>query len=294
MKNYNFVLHFCLSLFSCSSFGQMSSPGISQLKKSGPYEHTTATDFPKFTYQDADSKDLSALRKKFALEKIAGNGTDVEKAINLLEWFHNEVPHDDEENLSILNANNIIDSYRTRKIMQGCYPLAIAMNEIFLAMGYKSRIVICFSSDYAHPNGGHVINSVYIDSLNKWVYMDPQDNVYVMDEDGNLLSVMEVRERLIAGGFVSINQKANYHQKPQTAKAYFEEFMGEHMFRFICPLSSSYGSETRTPGKILRYVELLPMGSEKPPMDKFETGQHKGVEVKNYHTSNDKAFWSAP
>lgn len=285
------AIHF---LHTAEGFGQLNSPAIELLKRSGSYEHTEDPNFPVFTYQSVNSKELRGIRNAYRLDSVAGTGSDVERAIRLLEWFHNEVPHEDEVNLEVLNAPHIIDTYRNRKISQGCYPLAIAMNEIFLSMGYKSRTVICFSGVYNNLNGGHTINAVYIESLKKWVYMDPQDNLYVMDEKGNLLSIMEVRERLISGKTLLINPGANYHNESQNVKAYFEEFMGEHMFRFICPLNSAFDSETRASGRTLYYVELLPLNSGTPPVDKFETSMRKGVNVVNYHTSNELLFWAAP
>lgn len=110
---------------------------------------------------------------------------------------------------------------------------------------------------------------VYINSLKKWVWMDPQENAYLMDEKGLLLNIQELRERLIAGKKFIINPEANYHNVRTTKDQYINDFMLEFMYRFTCPVTTEYNSQTRTAGKILRHGEILPAGNKIPPSDNF-------------------------
>jgi hypothetical protein len=168
------------------------------------------------------------------------------------------------------------------------------MTEIFLSMGFKSRSVICFSNKYPVPSGGHVINTVYIPSLGKWIYMDPQNNAYIKDENGIFLSIEEVRQRLIDGRPLVLNATANYHHVPDRKEDYLYTFMAQHIYRMICPLNSRFDSETRSTGKLLEYVELLPSGSIDPLVDGYETGKRKNYSVICYHTNNNRLFWQNP
>jgi len=267
---------------------------LETLNRGSKYDDAQPVSFPPFTYQDRDDANLTALRKKYNLDSVAGQGTDIVRATNLLQWMHRAVPHEDEYNHHLLTADNVIDTYRQKGTAQGCYPLAIAMNDIFLSMGFRSRTVICFSSDYAHPRGGHVITVVYIPSLRKWVWMDPQFNAFLKDGAGNLLDVAEVRQRIIRKERMYLNPLADYHGKPVTAKYYLYRFMLEHMYRFICPLNSAYNSQTRDSGKSLTYVELLPTDSQPPTTGQFESHSKNGVQVTTYHTNNARAFWQIP
>jgi hypothetical protein len=291
-KGILFISFLASSLFSFAQEEKKDYIGV--LKNTGRYSKAIPSDFPVFTYQNANADQLGELRRIFHIDSVAGSGDEWGKAIRLLRWFHNTVPHEDEYNLATLNAKNIINTYREKGIAQACYPLAISMNEIFLSMGFKSRTVICYSGDYERPNGGHVINAVYIGKFQKWVWMDPQFNAYLMDQEDIPLSIDQVRARVIGGQFIRISGEANYHQEKITKEYYIEDFMAEHLYRFICPLNSQYDSETRRPGKTMRYVELLPLNSGKLPVDQFETGQGKGYSVINYHTSNNMLFWKAP
>lgn len=295
LSNLFLLLSLGLCLFFSGVSGQTkdSIDVLSLLKQTGPYDATQKKNFPDFTYQSANDPHLTELRKTYNLDSVAGKGSDVTRAIRLLEWFHNTVPHEDVANLDVLNAKNIIETYKTKKYAQGCYGLSISMNEIFLAMGFKSRSVICFSG-LPVSRGGHVINSLYLESLKKWVWMDPQENAYVMDEKGNLLGIAEVRQRLVEGRPLFLNKTANYHHIPTKKEIYLYQFMAEHIYRMICPLNSEYNSQTREDGKEIKYVELLPLHSREPETDGFETKQHSTYNVTSYHTNNDSLFWQKP
>ena len=297
MKLSNLFLLFLFGLFASSSVVSAQTKDsvdyVSILQKTGPYSSSEQQDYPAFTYQSPTDPHLTELRKTYNLDSVAGKGNEVTRAIRLLQWMHDAVPHADVANLNVLNAGNIIETYKRTKYAQGCYGLSISMNEIFLAMGFKSRSVICFSA-LPVAQGGHVINSIYINSLKKWVWMDPQENAYVMDEKGNLLGIAEVRQRLVDGRPLVLNKTANYHNVPTKKENYLYQFMAQHIYRMICPLNSEYNSQTRDQGKVLKYVELLPVDSAKPLIDGFETNQNSKYSVITYHTNNDVLFWKKP
>ncbi|WP_273212344.1 hypothetical protein [Runella zeae] len=62
------------------------------------------------------------------------------------------------------------------------------------------------------------------------------------------------------------------------------------------PLHSEFSSQTRTKGKLIEYVELLPVGSKNPVVDGFETNVNPktGIQVITYHTNNELMFWKKP
>jgi hypothetical protein len=274
---------------------EKSEDFIAILKTSGPYNKQQNKTYPAFTYQPAGNPHLAALRKKYKLDSVAGSGDDLAQAVRLLNFMHNAVPHADVINPPVLTADYIITAYKTNKQAEGCYPLAISLNEIFLSMGFKSRVCILFSEGFAKRDGGHVITVVFLPSLKKWVWMDAENNAYVMDDKGKPLGIAEVRQRLIDGLPLKLNQDANYHQVPVTKEHYLYHFMAEHIYRCICPLNSEYDSQTRVTGKTMSYVELLPLRSYDPPVDNFETHlSPEGYQVITYHTNNDLLFWQLP
>lgn len=292
------VLLYCLFVFYISEcvFAQTKKPisFVNILKKSATYDTDQKQTYPAFDYQGSTDSNLTDLRITYHLDSVAGTGNEVERALRLLDWFHKQVPHEDAANITDLTAKNIILLYRNKKVGQGCYPLSIAMNEVFLSMGFRSRSVILFSGLYPTPDGGHVANALYIVALSKWIFIDPQENAYIKDEKGHFLSVDEVRQRLIDNRPLVLNATANYHGVPTKAAYYLYQFIAQHIYRIICPLNSEYNSQTRMDGKLLRYVELLPKGSQDPAIDMFETSIKKDCQVITYHTNNNQLFWQKP
>jgi hypothetical protein len=125
---------------------------------------------------------------------------------------------------------------------------AISLNEIFLSMGFKSRCVFCFKG--AKRDCGLVINVVYLPSQE--IGSDGCRKEYLcMDEMRNPLRVAEVRQRLIEGLLLVLNQDANYYEVPVTKDHYLYHFMQEHIYCCICSLNSEYDSQTRVSGKIM-------------------------------------------
>ena len=60
-----------------------------------------------------------------------------------------------------------------------------------------------------------MINAVYSETLGKWLWIDPTNNAWVTDGQGNMLSVQEVRERLREGLPVQVNEEANWNNEQQ-------------------------------------------------------------------------------
>jgi hypothetical protein len=184
------------------------------LKKGEKYNANDSRRVPAFTYQSSKDAHLVALRKNFKLDSIAGKGDEAFKAVNLLKWVHNTINHDGqhESGIKLINAPEIIKTATSKKIGVSCGELATTLNECYLAMGWKSRKVYCLPKDSLNIDyDSHVINIVYLPSLNKWVWMDPTNNAYVTDENMNLLGIADVRERLITNKPLILNADANWN-----------------------------------------------------------------------------------
>jgi len=65
--------------------------------------------------------------------------------------------------------------------------------------------------------------------------MDPTNNAYVMNERGDLLSIAEVRDRLINNKPLILNPDANINRvNSRTKKDYLYEYMAKNLYAFQC------------------------------------------------------------
>ena len=199
---------------------------LKRLKNAGEYNYSDNRETPQWKYQDKNHSDLIKLRKEHKLDSIAGNGDEMSKILNLMYWLHNLVPHDgSSSNPSPLNALNILKVCKEQNRGVNCRMLATVLNECYLAMGIKSRFVTCMPKDSVF-NDCHVINAVYSNDLDKWVWIDPSFAAYVKDENGNFLGIQEVRERLVDGRPLVLNEDANWNNKnKQTNKRILFRFL---------------------------------------------------------------------
>jgi hypothetical protein len=266
------------------------------LKKAGEYNFADNRFIPKFTYQSADNPNLQKIRQDLKLDSIAGKGNELSQIFNLLHWVHNLVKHDGgSNNPTLKNAIDLINVCKVENRGVNCRMLATILNECYLSMGIKSRYITCMPKETEFDDC-HVINMVYSKELEKWIWIDPTFDAYVMDEKGNLLGIQEVRERLVKGQPLVLNADANWNRENlQTKKGYLEKYMAKNLYRLETPLISEYDTETLKNGKEVTYVELLPLdGIEQTPQKKEETNSKTGVKFIKYKTNNPNLFWTKP
>ncbi|MDR2126833.1 MAG: transglutaminase domain-containing protein [Prevotellaceae bacterium] len=256
------------------------------LKNAAKYEKADTAGLPHFEYENADSKRLKNVKKFFKLDSVAGQGDEISKIINLMTWLHNTIKHDG-SNYALCEFD-AIDFYNYHKSTGNginCRGLAIALNECYLAMGFKSRYITCMPKNEKDADC-HVINSVYSNTLQKWLWMDPTFNAYVKDENDNFLSIEEVRERLINDKPLFLNSDANWNnQNPQTKENYLDTYMAKNLYWLQCPVVSQFNPESRYRNNKETYISLNPVGY------KQSKGKIREDEITVY---DHEYFWQKP
>lgn len=240
--------------------------------------------FPRyeFTYMNPNDSNLVRVRLHFNLDSIAGYGDEISKIKNLMTWVHNVVRHDGSSmNPDSRNAIDMVELCRKENRGINCRMMAQVLNECYLAMGFKSRFVTCMPK--VMVNDCHVINAVYSNTLDKWIWMDPTFNAWVTDDGGNLLGISEVRQRLKDNEPLVLNEDANWNNEvKQTKESYLGSYMAKNLYYLVCCLSSEYNSETEYEGKERSgYMALVPKD--------FTPGNSR-----YYKTSNEDYFWQSP
>ncbi len=254
---------------------------LSVLRKSAPYAKEEKK--VEFRYQPKESMNLRWVREYFKLDSVAGQGDELSKIINLLHFAHDNIRHDGSNRaIAELDAIDLYNYYKATGRGVNCRQLAISLCEMYLSMGIPARYVTCMPADSLDTEC-HVINTVWSEQLQKWLYIDPTMDAWVMDENGTMLSIAEVRERLVNGQPLVLCETANWnHESQQTKEYYLETYMAKNLYYFVCKKLNRFNPES-----IYRNnnpeddVRLIPVG--------FVNGNWKCDT-----TTDPDVFWAKP
>ena len=232
------------------------------LKKSAPYAQDAIKWDKPFSYESKDSKCLIMVREYFKLDSVAGQGDELSKIINLLHFAHDNIRHDGGNRaFAEMDAIDLYNYYKTTGKGVNCRQLAISLCEMYLSMGIPARYVTCMPADPLDYEC-HVINTVWSDQLQKWLYIDPTMDAWVMDENGTMLSIAEVRERLINDQPLVLCETANWnHENQQTKDYYLDYYMAKNLYYFVCKKFSRFNPESDyRPNPVEEDIRLIPVG----------------------------------
>lgn len=251
---------------------------LEKLKEYPLYDNEEANTY-SFSYMDRSDVNLQNLKATYNLDSIAGSGDELSKITNLMFWVNKNLIHDgSSQNPFPPNANNIIETCKKQNRGVNCRMLATVLNEFYLSLGFKSRIVTC--KPFKHQfTDCHVINIIYSNQLNKWIMMDPSFAGYFKDEKNIFLDLSEVRKRLINNETLIISNYLNHNRKKYTKQAY-KTYISKNLFRFECPEKSEYNYEALSSNQ-RKYFELIPIN--------YVSDNNNVV-----YTRNSILFWANP
>lgn len=192
-----------------------------------------------------DCPEYADLLKKYPFEKIAGKGTDLQRAIRVLKYLSPKLTHSPWYDGHVdCNALALLD-YSLDKPEQGinCLNKAKILEEVCLALGiYARRVRFLPYSPFDFDC--HVVTEIYDRSQEKWCMLDPTTNGYLVDEKGTILSLLEARERMADTRFVT-HCKATSREK-DLQKLYRKNiartaYYAKNLFRIQVDAVSQFG-----------------------------------------------------
>lgn len=153
-----------------------------------------------FTY-DMAHEEYPALRADYRLEATAGSGTELERALRLMDEYAPRLKHlSNYDNHVPMTAPDLLTYALDKPNGINCRAKAQILNEMCLSLGmYARKVWIMPLSSY--DNDCHVVNEVWDTALHKWVMLDITNNQYWVDENGTPLSVLEIRALGATQGF---------------------------------------------------------------------------------------------
>lgn len=269
-------------------------PALQQLKETTDYlyilqhapEYTRtqpADSLPRIVYAQADEPDLKRVRDYFRLDSVAVAGDELATIKRILTYIHNKIRHDGQNGNPTggYNSINFAEACKDGSRGLNCRGLATVLNECYLSMGIPSRVITCMPKTYI--NDCHVINAVYSSTLGKWLWIDPTNNAWVTDDQGNLLSIQEVRARLRSGQPVRVNEEANWNnERKATTEAYLYEYMAKNLFYLESWTRYGFNTESDRENPI-NYIFLQPIGCDSDQRN-----------PRNLSVNDDRYFWQVP
>lgn len=140
---------------------------------------------------------LKLVYDKYKPYNIVKELDDLQAALKLMEWTFNHLLYQKEGEYGGKQFTiEIMEYSRRNKVSLNCLCHATVLTELLLCLGYKVKKIFAMSCDVM-PNENHVVVEAYIDSLGKWIMLDPTLSCYFTDEKNNPLSISEIRDFFI-------------------------------------------------------------------------------------------------
>ena len=167
-----------------------------------------------------DNHDYDLLIEKYKIDKIAGNGSEFDKSLRLMNEFAPRLTHNSYyDNHIEMNALDLLQySLNNKKQGINCRSKAQILNEMCLALNIFSRKVWIMPNS-SYDNDCHVVNEVWDSQINKWIMLDITNNEYWVDENGTPLSILEIRTKGAKREFCTPVQAGNKLNNLQKLKS---------------------------------------------------------------------------
>lgn len=176
---------------------------------------------------DFSNQAYGELRDKHNLVEIAQTGNEFGKAKNLMNEFSNRLTHKSNyDNHIETNALALLNySLDNKKYGINCRAKSQILNEMCLSLGiYARKVWIMPISIY--DSDCHVVNEIWDSSLHKWIMFDITSNMYWVDENGNPLSILEIRDKIANQDFCTpVNPGDNLKDLKKSLNNNFDNFL---------------------------------------------------------------------
>lgn len=232
-----------------------------------------------FSYDTSTNHILNKLLPSIWIEKKQTSEDDFNLMVEIMVWVYKTlIPSVDVIPQHPLNSVNILEQTKNYGKYSNCWMYATVLNEIFLSLGYKSKMIRCMPIDLRFDDC-HCVTQAYCDSLNKWIVFDAALCTYYSDENKVPISLCEFRKRVIK------NQPVKLPLITAKKASEIIDYWIKNLFRFEAYSSSKFNIEETVEDKII--YQLIPLHYKL--IDKeLDKGRYT---IKIIYTNDDKSFW---
>ena len=152
----------------------------------------------------------------------------------IMDWVSSRWVHDGSISSSTMNTLEILKAAKSGRNFS-CIEYAKVMSDILTALGYISRVVGITTNDIAYGSigEGHAVSEVWSNTLQKWIFIDPQFSIHAKYK-GQFLNFYEMYELKKKGKYYDIEFevsesycKVNGRNKKDIIKEY-KEFLSRY------------------------------------------------------------------
>lgn len=190
---------------------------------------------------------------------------------SMLDFVCDNFKHDSHAVTGGTNLEGVIKSCEKHEQKTNCRGLSIILSELLRMNGIKARHITC--KPYEEPfNDCHVVVDCLLPSGSR-IMLDPTYRLYFTDDNGDYVSLRQLREDVIAGRTLHANKNASYN-----GDAFDYDFYIEYMSKNLLRFNANYRSDNTD--SISTQIELIPKG--------YSTdGYSKAVQ----YTTSPEYFW---
>lgn len=266
---------------------QNENANLQILKENDEYSHLRTT-CPVKTIVDA--KRAQEIKDYFLTTDIPPEWLDStksnwERSVAVATWIANNIKHANPDPWP--EHKNCIDLYKwnlEHKTGFNCRCHAIMLNELLLTAGIENTFITCMPKD-VNDSECHVVNLIHIPETNNWAMLDCDETEYIIDSNGNLLSLQQMREYLSHDKPFTINALPGF----TVNQAYLKSYWTKNLYRFHCHTLNTFNVEDTADGKFLPEDKLLHLYPKKALLD--ECGEEYFERDIEIFTSNENEFW---
>ena len=207
-------------------------------------EFSTApdADVPRFEY-DHFHHGLAQLRRRYRLDRAAGDGDALTRSLRLRDWLHRHVRHCDTREQLEQNSLSLLEYAfdNGREAGINCVMQAVVLVEACLSVGLQARTVALHPLS-PYDMDQHYVTVVWTGHSSQWVMLDPSFGTSFRDPDGTVLSPWQLRRRFAEEAEVSCEAPTELGDDPKRAAAEYREYIAKSIFYLQSPLTSGFGS----------------------------------------------------
>lgn len=208
---------------------------------------------------DKEKSYLDSLKLKYPIN-LKNSKTQIDKVLTILNWTRSQWEHRGDVSPKKNDAISILDEVKEGGRFP-CFAYGYVLASQLKVSGFKSRVIYLKTSDIATSmrGGGHVATEVFIDELQKWVFVDAQFNA--MPFLNNIpLNAVEL-QNAIRIDF----DKLEFRSLGKIDKMAYINFVQPYLYYFDCSFDQREDVVTernKVNGK--RSLMLVPLGTENP------------------------------